>query len=335
VRGSAPAASDAAVTLSVAEASALGERALQHVGYGADEARVITAHLVTSELSGYDALGLTRILTIAEHPRTRNPRTPVRIVHETPVSALMDGGNYVGLYAVYRAAEVAIEKARAHGFALVGMHNAFLSGRNAYYVEMISRAGFVAIHTACGEPVVAPHGGAAPAFGTNPFAIALPKEPDPLIFDMGTSAIMHGDVILSKRLGRLLPDGAAIDGEGHPTLDPTAALAGSILAFGGYKGSGLSLMIQALGVLAGAARPRGRVQDFGFLFVVFDPKLLDPEGRFSTELTELVERVRATPTQPGFDSIRIPSERAFAEREKRKREGFTLPRPIYDRSNSL
>src|SRR4051812_26992905 len=108
------------VTLSVADASALGERALQRIGYSADEARVITAHLVNSELCGYDALGLTRILTIAEHPRTREPRTPVRIVHETPVSALMDGGNYVGLFAVHRAATVAIEKARAHGFGLVG-----------------------------------------------------------------------------------------------------------------------------------------------------------------------------------------------------------------------
>jgi LDH2 family malate/lactate/ureidoglycolate dehydrogenase len=326
---------DDRVALSVAEAVALGERGLQRIGYSAEEASVITAHLIDSELCGYGAIGLTRILTIAEHPRTREPRFPVRIVHETPVSATLDGGNYVGLYAVHRATQVAIDKARANGFSVVAMHNAFLSGRNAYYVEMIARAGFVAIHTASAEPVVAPYGGTRPAFGTNPIAFGLPKDPDPLIFDMGTSAIMRGDVILAGRLNQLLPQGTAIDALGHPTRDPQAALAGSILAFGGHKGSGLSLMIQALGLLAGAAIPRGNVQDFGFLFIAFDPGLLDPRGDFRHQLVELIERVRATPTQPGVEEIRIPSERAFQERERRRREGISLPRRIHDKLKAL
>jgi LDH2 family malate/lactate/ureidoglycolate dehydrogenase len=327
--------SDDTVLLSVADATALGERGLQRIGYAADEARVVTEHLVDSELCGYGALGLARILTIAEHPRTREPRKAIAFVHETPVSALMDGGNYVGLYAVYRATEVAIEKARANGFALVGMHNAFLSGRNAYYLEKIARAGFVGIQTACGEPSVAPLGGRAPAFGTNPIAFALPNDPDPLIFDMGTSALMRGDLILARRLGTLLPEGAALDAEGRPTRDPVAAIAGSILPFGGHKGSGLALMVQALGLLGGAALPRGEVQDFAFLFIVFEPGLLVPAVELKKQLTELLARVRGTPTQPGVDAVRIPSERAFQERERRRREGVRLPRAIYEKLNAL
>jgi LDH2 family malate/lactate/ureidoglycolate dehydrogenase len=327
--------SDDRVRLGVADATALGERALQRIGYSADEARVITAHLVDSELCGYGAIGLTRILTIAENPRTREPRTPVHIVHETPVSALMDGGNYVGFYAVQQAADLAIDKARANGFALVGMHNAFLSGRNAYYLEKIARAGFVGIHSACGEASVAPLGGRAPAFGTNPIAFAMPNDPDPLVFDMGTSALMRGDLILARRLRNLLPEGAALDAEGRPTRDPVAALAGSILAFGGHKGSGLALIVQALGLLAGAERPHGKVQDFAFLFIVFKPDLLMPAARFKQQLTELLDRVRSTPTQPGVDAVRIPSERAFEERERRRREGIVLPRAIYDKLNAL
>jgi len=326
---------DENVLLQVEDAAALGRSGLQRIGYSADEARVITDHLVDSELCGYAALGLARILTISEHPRTREPRQPIRAVHETAVSALLDGGNYVGLYAVHQAALVAIDKARANGFALVGMHNAFLSCRNAYYVEMIARAGYACIHTACSQPVVAPFGGAAPAFGTNPIAFGLPNDPDPLIFDMGTSAVMHGDVMLARRLGRLLPEGTAIDAEGRPTRDPAAALAGSILAFGGYKGSGLALMAQALGLLGGAALTRGQVQDFAFLFVVFAPDLLMPAAELKRQLTELIHRVRATPTQPGVDAIRIPSERAFREREERRRTGISLPRLIYERLNAL
>ncbi len=323
------------VLLSAADATTLGEQALQRIGYSAAEAQVITAHLVASELDGYAPLGLTRILTIAESPRTREPRTPVRIVHETPVSALIDGGNYVGFYAIHRATQIAIEKARASRFALVGVHNSFLSGRNAYYLEMIARAGFVGIHLACGQPVVAPLGGAAPALGTNPLAFGLPNDPQPLIFDMGTSAVTHGEVVLASRLQQALPAGVAIDAAGQPTRDPVAALKGAILPFGGHKGYGLSLMIQAMGLLAGAALPRGNVQDFAFLFVLFDPGLLVPPEQFRQHLTELIERVRATPRQPGVEEIRIPSERAFRGRERRRLEGIVLERRIYERIKAL
>src|SRR6185503_5211250 len=202
-------------------------------------------------------------------------------------------------------------------FAVVGLHDAFLSGRSAYYVEMIARAGFVGMQTACSAPVVVPLGGAAPALGTNPIAFAIPGKPDPFVFDMATSLTNHGDVILAKRLGVALPEGQAVDSRGLPTTDPAAALGGGILTFGGHKGYGLSVTIQAMGLLAGAALPRGKVQDFAFLFVVFDPGLLIPPEDLERQLAELLDRIRSTPKQTGVDAIRIPSERAFAERKRR------------------
>jgi L-2-hydroxycarboxylate dehydrogenase (NAD+) len=163
----------------------------------------------------------------------------------------------------------------------------------------------------------------------------LPAEPHPFIFDMGTAAVNHGDVVLASRLRQLLPEGVAVDAEGRPTRDPAAALAGGILPFGGHKGYGLSLTIQALGLLAGAALPRGEVQDFGFLFIVIDPGLLIPAGQFKKQLAELIDRVKATPRQPGVDEIRIPSERALLERERRRREGIVLERGLYDSIDAL
>lgn len=323
------------VVLSVAEAALLGEQALQHLGFSAEEARIIAANLIDAELCGYPALGLARVLTIAEHDRMKQPRTAVSIVHETEVSAMIDGGNTVGFYAVYRGAQIAIEKARTYRFAVVGVHNSYLSGRNAYYLEMIARAGYVGIHIACGPPVVAPPGGRLGALGTNPIAFGLPADPEPYIFDMATSALNYGDVILASRLGQLLPEGGAIDAQGLPTRDPAAALAGAILPFGAHKGYGLSLTIQALGLLAGAALPRGRVQDFGFLFIVFDPALLAPAERFKLELAELIARVKATPPQPGCEEIRIPSESAFRARRRRRLEGFALERRVFERIKAL
>jgi LDH2 family malate/lactate/ureidoglycolate dehydrogenase len=328
-------ASQDSITLKVHDALSLGERALQRIGYSGEESRIIAASLIDAALSGYVSHGLPRILTIAEHPRTKQPRRAVRIIHETPCSALVDGGNYVGFYAVHRAAEIAIEKARASRFALVGVHDSFISGRSAYYLEKIARAGFVGMMSACSAPVVVPLGGAAPALGTNPIAFGLPGEPHPYIFDMSTAATNHGDVILAKRLGEQLPQGLAVDARGLPTTDPVAALAGGILTFGGHRGYGLSVTIQALGLLAGVALPRGQVQDFAFLFVVFDPGLLVPPEQFKQQLAELLGRIRSTPTQPGVDEVRIPSERAFAEREKRRRTGIVLERVLYDRLNAL
>lgn len=323
------------VKLTVAEASRLAEGGLQRIGFSREEAEVITAHLVESELTGYPALGLTRVLTIAEHARTKEPRRPIAITHDTAVSARVDCGNHVGLYAIRKVTEIAIGKARANGFAVVGAHNTYLSGRNAYYLDLIARAGFVGMHLACSRPIVAPLGGAAPAFGTNPIGFGMPHRPHPIVCDIGTAATNAGDVILARRLGRELPEGVAIDRQGRPTLDPAAALAGAILPFGGHRGYALSFTIQALGLLGGAALTYGEAQDFGYLFVLFDPGLLMPATDFERQLDELIAAVKATPRQPGVDEIRIPSERAYAERERRLVEGIEVPKAIHERIRGL
>jgi LDH2 family malate/lactate/ureidoglycolate dehydrogenase len=325
----------APIALTVDAATQLCERGLRHAGYSAEEAAIIAGHLLDAELCGYPALGLARLLTIAEDPRTRAPRKPVSIVRETAVSALLDGGNYVGPYALHRAAQTAIEKARGQGIAIVGLHNSYLSGRNASYLEMIARAGLVGIHFASSGPFVVPLGGRAPVLGTNPIAFALPRKPDPVLFDMGTSAITHGEVVLAARLQQPLPDGVAIDAEGRVTRDAAAALKGGILPFAGHKGFGLSLMVQAFGVLTGAMSPHIAEQGYGFFFIAFDPGLLVPREQFERELDEFIERVRTTPRQPGVGEIRIPSERAFAERARKKRDGIAIGRTLHQKLTAL
>ncbi|MGE5465544.1 MAG: Ldh family oxidoreductase [Methanocella sp.] len=319
------------VRLSVTQAETLAHAALERIGFKPDGARVIAAHLIDAALCGYRFAGLPRILTIAEDPRTREPRHAPRILHETDVSAMMDGGNHVGYYSVYHATQVAIEKARKHGFSIVGMNNSHLSGRNSYYLELIARAGFAGIHLASAPPVVVPLGGRKPALGTNPIALGVPGDPHPLIFDMGTAALMRGEVILRKRTGTPLPDGAGIDASGKETHDAAAVLdGGGILPFGGHKGFGLSVVIQAMCLMAGAALPRGKVQDYAFLFVVFDPGLLMPREEFARQLEQLKAAIKGVPRQPDCDDIRLPSERAFREREQRRREGIVIDRKVHD-----
>jgi LDH2 family malate/lactate/ureidoglycolate dehydrogenase len=145
---------------------------------------------------------------------------------------------------------------------------------------------------------------------------------------------MWGEVLLMARLGEALPAGIGFDADGNQTRDARAvAEDGGVTPFGGHKGYGLSFAIQALGLLAGAALPRGDVQDYGFLFIAIDPTVLLPD--FAARMAELVARIKATPRQPGVDEIRIPSERAFREREQRRLEGIVLDRKVFDALHTL
>jgi LDH2 family malate/lactate/ureidoglycolate dehydrogenase len=323
------------IRVSVDEAIEIGESALKRIGYSKEDTDIILGQLIDNALCGYPFTSLPRILAIASDPKTKQERRPVRVVHETPVSAMLDGGNNVGYVAVYKAAEVAIEKAKANRFSVVGAHDSYYSGRNAYFVEKIVNAGFVTLHTACGQPHVVPPGGTRPALGTNPVCIGFPSSNGPFIVDMGTAALQWGEVMLHAHIDSPLPDGVGVDRNGMPTRDAKEALSGGVLPFGGHKGFGLSLAMQTMGLLAGAALPRGNVQDYGFLFITFAPDLLLPGDQFAEQVTALIDAIKATPRKAGVDEIRIPSERAFRERERRRREGIVLEKKVVDALNAL
>jgi LDH2 family malate/lactate/ureidoglycolate dehydrogenase len=306
------------VRLSVAEARALGEQAMRGVGYEREEARILTDHVIDAALCGYEYSGLPKLLNVAEDPRFKAGRRPMRVVKETGVSVLFDGGNQSGMLAMYYATRAAIDRASAHGVALVGVDDIWMSGRSAYYVEMAARAGLIAIHTVAAPPMVAPLGGAKAALGTNPIAFGFPMDGDPLVIDLGTSAFMGTDLQFRQRLGLPLPEGVAIDERGRPTTDAAAARRGALLPFGGHKGYALALAMHALGVSA------------EYLFIAFKPDLFVPLEDYRRALGAEIAAIKATPRQDGVDEIRIPGERASRERARLAREGIEIDRRIHD-----
>ncbi len=323
------------VRMSPSDASELAKGALCRIGYSDEDAQIITDQLIDNALCGYRFASLPRILAIADNNKTRNERRPIKIAHETPMSALIDGGNNLGYVSVYRATELAIKKARERGFAMVGVYDSYYSGRSAYFMEMIANAGFVGIHAASTRPHVLPIGGIKPVFGTNPLCIGFPSANGPVVYDIGTASIMVGEVQLSAHIGQELPADIAFDEHGNPTRDPNAALKGGWVPFGGHKGYGLSFAVQALGLLAGAALPQGEVKDYGFLLLVIDPKLTLPGGEFPDHMTGLVDKIKATPRRSGVDEIRIPSERSYRERDIRRKEGLVFDRKVVDSLKAL
>lgn len=316
------------INLNTADARDLAEGALRGIGFAGDEARIVADHVIDAALCGYEYSGLPKILNLPESERFRQPRRPMTALRETDISIAFDGGNNVGMLALYHAAEATIRKCAAHGVALVSVTDSWMSGRSAYFVEMIAKAGLVAIHTAASAKLVAPPGGTRAVLGTNPLAIATPSLHGPIVLDIGTSAFMMTEVLLRERLGELLPEGVAVGPDGEPTRDAALARRGALLPFGGYKGFGLALMIQALGLLGGAGLEKDR--EPGYLFVAFRPDLFGPEDVFLRRVTQLIDDIKAVPRQPGVEEIRIPSERAFRTRERLLRDGLTIDRLVLD-----
>jgi len=319
--------------LGVAEARELAERALGGAGFDQEEARILADHMMDAALCGYEYSGLPKILNVAEHPRLQQPRQPMRVVFETAVSARYDGGNNNGMLTLYHASRTAITKAQEQGFAVVGVNNSWVSGRSAYYVEMIARAGMIAMHTVSSTRHVAPLGGARATMGTNPIAFGFPTAGEPVVIDMGTSAAMSTEMIFLQRRGELLPEGVAIDAEGRPTRDPARALLGAILPFGGHKGFALGLAMQALGVLAGSGTDVE--QSYGYLIIAIKPELMLPLSEYRQHMSAMIAAIKDTPRQPGVAEIRIPSERAFRTRARNLSEGLEIDRKIHDALRAL
>jgi LDH2 family malate/lactate/ureidoglycolate dehydrogenase len=288
---------------------------------GAEDASIVADHLVDASLRGYPEFGVLRVLELVDAVRVRTPGD-IAVVFELASSALLDGADNIGYVVARRATQLAIDKALAHGVAVVGAHHTYFTGLLAHYAEMAAQHGLASIITSSGEPLVAPFGGTRARLGTNPIAIGVPGD-RPVIWDIGTSSITRGDVWRRARSGRPLPDGLAVDADGAPTVDAAAALQGALLPWGGHRGAGLSLMVQLLGLMAGAspATDRSVGTANGFLVIAIDPEVLG--GR--DELAEAVRTFTDDLLAAGdAGHVRLPFERSVETRQRSLRDGFEV-----------
>jgi delta1-piperideine-2-carboxylate reductase len=291
------------------------------LGHKDEDARLIADHLIDCELRGLAYGGLARAISIAERfERTGDCRRPMSILHETPVSARLDGGDHIGYVVAHRATRLAIEKAQAAGIALVGASDTWYTGMLSYYAEMAAARGLVSIIASNASPWVAPHGATEGRLGTNPICFGFPSASDPIIFDIGTSAIIHAEVTLAKRLGNDLPENVAFHRDGSPTVDPSAALAGAFAAWGGHKGSGLAIAVQLLGILAGSPPIPGELAGFGYLIVAMRPDLMGPAETFRRNVSAFANAVRSARPIAGGSPVRMPFDRSRQERARRLAE---------------
>ncbi|MGF6391200.1 Ldh family oxidoreductase [Pseudomonas plecoglossicida] len=241
----------------------------------------------------------------------------------------VDAGGGFAQPALAAARDLLVEKARNAGIAVLAIHNSHHFAALWPDVEPFAEEGLVALSVVNSMTCVVPHGARKPLFGTNPIAFAAPCAGHvPIVFDMATSAMAHGDVQIAARAGQSLPEGMGVDADGQPTTDPKAILeGGALLPFGGHKGSALSMMVELLAAaLTGghfswefdwSGHPGAKTPWTGQLIIVIDPSKAEGE-RFALRSRELVEQMQAV----GLS--RMPGERRYRERAVAEREGVAV-----------
>jgi len=314
-----------------AELASLLQRIFQRHGCSAPVAAVLAHNCASAQRDGAHSHGVFRmpgyVSTLASGWVDGRAEPLVRDVASGYVSVDAAGG--FAQPALAAARSLLVSKARSAGIAVLAIHNSHHFAALWPDVEPFADEGLVALSVVNSMTCVVPEGARRPLFGTNPIAFAAPcAGAAPIVFDMATSAIAHGDVQIAARKGQLLPEGMGVDCEGRPTRDPAAILdGGALLPFGGHKGSALSMMVELLAAaLTGgnfsfdfdwSQHPGAKTPWTGQLLIVIDPRLAQGE-RFAERARELVRQMEAVGV------TRMPGERRFKEREQSARQGVTV-----------
>ncbi|MBB4933354.1 LDH2 family malate/lactate/ureidoglycolate dehydrogenase [Lipingzhangella halophila] len=303
-------------------------------GLASEDAETVAEHLVQADLRGVSSHGVVRTGIYVSRIRRGlvEPRPRIAELTATPVSALLDGGNGPGIVVASAAMRTATTKATQSGIGAVSVRGSNHCGMLAYYTAMASARGLIGFATTSAPPTMAPWGGTQPFFGTNPLSYAVPTpadQPD-VVFDMATSNVARGKIVLAHKAGEPIPLGWALSSDGEPTGDPATALAGSMLPLGEHKGSGLAMLVDILsGVLSGANYgphipqlyevDSREEQNVGHFFLALRPDLFLPLAEFNERAATMADELRALPTAQEHARVLLPGE-PEAEREADHRQ---------------
>jgi LDH2 family malate/lactate/ureidoglycolate dehydrogenase len=314
-----------------------------------DLAELVAGSLVAANLAGHDSHGVGLMPEYAQLVRDGRVKPAERASVEEPSGMLatlaVDGAMGWGAPAAFLATEQVVARARQYGVAAAVIRRCQHIGRVGQYVERIAAQRLIGIVTCNSSSGVAPFGGRGRVLGTNPIAIAVPREGDraPVMFDGSTSAVAGNKLRVFAEKGLPVPDGWVMDGDGRASTDPTSFFTGgALLTTGGYKGYGLSVMVELLaGLLAGTSA--SFLPDFaggnGVLVMAIRPDAFVPLERYLAQVERACAALRATPSRDGASAVLLPGEPEQMARLERTANGIPLAdtawQLLHDLSNSL
>ena len=328
------------------------QRAFQAVGVPHEDAVITADVLVAANLRGIDSHGVARLRRYVDGLRqgVMRPRPEVKILHQTPLAALVDGGGGLGQPIGVRAMRLAIAKAETHGAGFVAVRNSNHYGIAGYYALMALEHDLIGLSLTNSGSYVVPTFGREAILGTNPISVAVPTGRErPFVLDMSTAVITLGTLEVYQRRGQELLAGWAINARGELTTSAAEVLhnlanrvGGGIMPLGGmgeehggHKGYGLALLVDILcGVLPGAGyldhiylkdeAGHPLPANVGHFFGALRIDTFRPLADFQATMDAFIQRVRSSAKAKGQSRIFIHGEKEFEMAEERRREGIPL-----------
>lgn len=316
-------------------------------GVSQQEADIISDTLMFAELRNIQSHGIVRLPTYIERMEAGvvNKNADMKFINNNAAAvSVLDADNGMGQVAGYRAMKQALNIARLYGIGMVPVKNSNHFGVASYFSMMALKEDFIGLVMTNASPAIAPFGTKTPLLGTNPLTIAVPaKNKKPIVLDMSMSTVARGKIRMSALQNKEIPLDWGLDADGNPTSDPNEALKGSLVAIGGVKGSGLSLIIDLLtGVLTGTSLT-GEVKNItdmngpsktSHIFIAINiSSFIEPEI-YKNNVDAVIEKIKSL--QPkGDNQIFMAGEIEQNLTEKRMQEGIPVEIEVIETLNKL
>jgi (2R)-3-sulfolactate dehydrogenase (NADP+) len=316
--------------LTLAEAEALVVETLARCRTSSTNAHCVARALVAAEADGLKGHGLSRLPSYAAQAKIGKVDgfAMPAVARPHPATIAIDAGNGFAYPAIDIAVSLLPEVARSQGIAAAAIRRSHHCGAAGHPVERLAQAGLVALMFANTPAAMAPVGGTRGVLGTNPIAFACPlHDRPPIVVDLSLSKVARGNILAAQQKGERIPEGWALDAAGHPTTDPAAALAGTMVPMGDAKGTALALMVELLA--AGLTGANFAAEASSFLDAEGPPPgtgqlliVLSPVAFGGTGMTARVAVLAASIEQQA--GARLPGTRRLAARQRAAASGLVI-----------
>lgn len=317
-------------------------------GVDSQEANTIAKVMVWTDLIGRSGHGLKRLPIFIKRFKRNLINSPchAEFVQKSDAVSLLKGNNGPGQTLGYLAMSKAIEIADKCGIGLVGVQNSNHFGANSYYNQLAAEANKISIVTTNSYPIVAPHGGMSPVFGSNPFAFGAPvRNGQSILVDFSTSGISGAMIRKAAANKSTIPIGLALDENGNDTVDPEQASKGSILPMAGAKGYCMGLMVEILsGVITGSAisheigsvwKNFTKSNRVGHLFLTIDISSIMPLESYYDRIEVLIGYIKQAKKRNNIDEILLPGETRWHNYQQNLNHGIRLSDDVVNELQSL
>ena len=295
------------------------EACLEKLGFPPEDASILADRWVWAARRGKPTHSVIRLVQVAAAVREARvkPKVDWSPVRQRGGTTLLDARDGYGVIAGARGMRLAVKGARQHGSGVTVIRNCDNTGALGMFPGIAIAEGMIGMAITNSNPIMGGWGGARPLIGNQAWSMGAPagKNP-PLLLDMHLAAGSLGTRRESAASGTPMPPGIAADSRGVPTTDGKAALDGFMLPMAGYGGWGIAVMWELLtGVLSGGmfledvgAHGKPQSERVSLFTMALDPTAFMSAAEFDARVDELIDRIHASPTAPGFDHVRVPGE---------------------------